>query len=384
MTRRPHCTVVGFIAKLPIAGMALYNLHYIAGLMELGYDVHYVERQNYPGECYDPNRNESGNDPTYGLQWLQTCLALLPRPVSWTFIDLKGGIVGTRPSTHRRRVAGSRFALTLADATWFDGLEDCPRRAFVDGDPLFTQVEMLDSGSRTASTLTRYPTLFTYWTRPVAPDTTVPTAGRRWIPTTPVVSTALWEAVPLRPDAPVTTVMNWAAWHDVVFRGVSYGHKNRSMEDFIELPTRVDRPMTLAVGGPAPKDRLLRHGWRLVDPLAATGTIEAYRSFIGASFADLGICKHAYVASRSGWFSDRSLCYLASGRPVLHQDTGFGDWLPVGEGVIPFSDTDSVVRGLEELERDYPSHARAARRLAEQFFEARVVLGRMLDEAEFR
>src|SRR5262249_22768768 len=129
---------------------------------------------------------------------------------------------------------------------------------------------------------------------------------------------------------------------------------------------------------------ILRHGWRLVNPLEATRTIESYSTFIAESWADFGIAKHAYVASRSGWFSDRSTCFLAAGRPVLHQDTGCSDWLPTGEGVILFSDAESALEGLCEIEKDYPRHSRAARVLAEQYFEAQTVIGRMLEDAGFR
>src|SRR5207249_9018884 len=117
-------------------------------------------------------------------------------------------------------------------------------------------------------------------------------------------------------------------------------------------------------------------GWRLADPLASTCDAHAYRSFISASRADLGIAKHAYVASRSGWFSDRATCFLASGRPVLHHDTGFTDWLATGEGVLAFSSPDEVIDGLERLEADYERHARAARRIATEHFEAASVIGR--------
>jgi hypothetical protein len=234
--------------------------------------------------------------------------------------------------------------------------------------------------------LAKYGTLFTYATRLGEPDCTIPTAGRGWIGTTPVVSTRRWSAdVPSSPRGlPVSNVLNWSAWSDVRLNGTTYGHKGRSFEPYLDLPARAGSKLVLAAGGPAPKDVLGERGWTLVDPLTVTGTIEAYRTFIAHSKADFGVATHAYVASRSGWFSDRSTCYLAAGRPVLHQDTGFTDWLPTGEGVFAFSDPDEVVAALEELDRDYERHAHAARALAEERFEARTVIGDMLDRAGFR
>jgi hypothetical protein len=274
------------------------------------------------------------------------------------------------------------FVLTLADPTWFDELERCPRRAFVDGDPLFTQVAMI-KGDEIKMVLRHYDTLFTYGIRMGKPDCTLLTADRTWIPTCPVVTTRLWDPTPVNSPLPITTVMNWKSGGDVKYDDRIYGHKGREFERFIDLPRYTAQQFVLAAGGPAPKKRLQKHGWQLVNPLDKTGTIEAYQTFIAGSRADFGIAKHAYVASRSGWFSDRSTCYLAAGRPVLHQDTGFGDWLPTGKGVLRFSDVEDVIGALRELDADYDSHARAAREIAEEYFEATKVIGRMLDDAGF-
>jgi hypothetical protein len=385
MTKPRIVVVVGFIVKAPVAGMAAYNFHYIAGLRELGYEVHYVERLNVPDECYDPGRAAFGDEPGYGLAWLRDAASRLPPlATSWTLIDRNGDHHGTGREDLRGILDKADFVLTLADLTWFDDLERCARRAFLDGDPLFTQAALLKPGSQASIVLARYPTLFTYWTRQNAEDTTVPTAGRHWISTRPVVATSLWSPKPTPPGAPVTTVMNWRAWGEVEVQGRSYGHKDREFERLIDLPRHAARRLVLAAGGPVPKKHLKSHGWGLADPLSATRTIESYREFIDGSYADLGIAKHAYVASRSGWFSDRSLCYLASGRPVIHQDTGFRDWLETGEGIFAFSGVEGVVAALEELDRDYDRHARAARVAAERNFEARTVIGQMLDDSGFR
>lgn len=382
---RPLAIVVGFIARLPVAGMALYNLHYMRGLLELGYDVHYVERLKEPNECYDPAADVFTDDTTCGLRWLRSCLQWLSPPeIPWTLLDRQGRCSGTSPKTLHEAIDRAAFVLTLATPTWFDDLERCEHRAFVDGDPLFTQAAMLDRTTVTAQALAHYPTLFTHWMRQRASDTTVPTAGRRWISAPPVVASSLWDPVPGESHSPITTVMNWRAWGEVEVGGRTYGHKDREFERFIDMPLRTSRRFVLAVGGPAPKSELESKGWILADPLRVTGTIDAYRDFIRQSSADLGIAKHAYVASRCGWFSDRSLCYLASGRPVLHQDTGFTDWLTVDHGVLPFSDPESLLDALARLERDYGRHARAAREVAETHFEARTVVGRMLDAAGFR
>lgn len=380
----PLAVVVGFAGKWPLAGLMLYNLHYLAGLAELGYEVHYVERQNGPDDYYDPRTDELTADVSYGLASLE---AVLPTvgigPGRFSLIDVEGRCHGAGWEVLEDALDRARFVLTLADSTWFDQLERCPRRAFVDGDPIFTQAAML-AGEPGGEAVERYDVLFTYGTRIGQSGCGVPDAGRSWIPTRPVVATGLWDATPARPPqrAPVTTVMNWSASADVRVNGHVYGHKGRELERVIDLPGRSGRRFLLAAGGPAPRERLREDGWELANPLEVTGTLAAYRDFIAASYADLGVAKHAYVASASGWFSDRSTCYLGSGRPVLHQETGFSEWLPTGEGVFAFSSGEDVVEALGRIDRDYERHARAARTIAEEHFEARTVIARMLEEAD--
>jgi hypothetical protein len=381
---RPLAVAVGFIGKLPLAGMSLANLHEITGLQELGYKVHYVERLNTPNQCYDPSSNATTDDPSYALKYLDD---LLPRfgiqRDSYSFIDRENRCHGSGWAALRAVLRRAAFVLTMGDPTWFDELELCPRRAFVDADPLFTQVELLEGRDR-VSALSHYNTLFTYGVRMGEKDCTIPSAGRMWLPARMAVATKFWNPTPAAAHLPITTLMNWTSGRDVVHDGRIYGYKNREFERFIDLPRRTPKALAVAVGGNAPRDRLRNHGWRLLDPLDTTLTLEAYHAFIAGSRADFGIAKHAYVASRSGWFSDRSTCYLARGRPVLHQDTGFGDWLPTGEGVFSFSDLDEVLEALDRLDTDYERHARAARGIAEEYFEASKVIGRMLDDAGFR
>ncbi len=391
---RPLAVMIGSIGKLPLAGVSYYFLHYLVGLEELGYQVHYLERQNWQGECYDPDLGGMTDDTTYALHYLGSVMSRFGIPPErYSFVDLEGQCHGSGWSGLRAALDRADFVLTVANPTWFDELERCERRAYVDGDPLFTQVAMVTGEGTRAQAPFHYDTLFTYAARIGSPDCTVPTAGRKWNPTRPVVATRLWDAATTNGSSgsssgdrslPVTALLHWAAGSDVTYEGRVYGHKDQDFERFIDLPRRTNRSFVLAVGGGAPRERLREHGWDFVGPLGVSKTLEAYRQFIAGSRADLGIAKHAYVASRSGWFSDRGTCFLAAGRPVLHQDTGLGDWLPTGEGVLVFSDVDGVIEALDRLDRDYERHARAARIMAETHFEAAKVIGSMLDQAGYR
>ena len=383
---KPTAVVIGGVGKLPYAGISLYYLHHVTGLQKLGYDVHYVERQNGGYECYDPETDRMTDDPTYALRYLAD---ILPRfgidNDHYSFIDRTDECFGAGWERLRVVLNSAEFVLTVAYPTWFDELERCSRRLYIDGDPMFTQVAMATGVGARAEAATHYDCLFTYAMGIGQPGCDVPDAGKKWFGARPVVDTTLWRVTTGSSSLPVTGLMHWAAGEDLEFEGRTYGHKNRAFEKFIDLPRRANGSFRLAVGGgSAPKKRLAHFGWNLVSPLRHTQRIGDYRAFIGGSSTDLGVAKNAYVTSRSGWFSDRSTCFLASGRPILHQDTGCGDWLPVDKGVLLFSDMDSLLEALKSLRTDYEQHARAARSIAEEYFEASAVLEKMLQAGGLR
>ena len=380
---RPIAVVVGFAGKLPLAGMALANIHTMTGLVDLGYHVHYVERQNGPKNCYDPDTREMTDDPTPALSYLQS---VLPR-YGWTerdysFIDLQGRCHGSGWGRLRDALTQADFVLDMGDATWFDELGLCSRRGFIDVDPMFTQVQLLSDGGRKAETTSHFDTAFSHGVRIGKPDCSIPLAGRHWIPARTAIVTRFWQADMRGADRPITTLMNWTSGREITHEDQTYGYKNREFERVMRLPSLTDWTCVVAMGGgAAPRDRLREFGWQIVNPLEASRTIDAYHAFIAGSAADFGVAKHAYVASKSGWFSDRSTCYMASGRPVLHQDTGIGDWLPTGEGVLLFGTLAEAIERLRELRLDYQRHSRAARAIAEEYFEASTVLKNMLHDA---
>ncbi len=382
--KKPVAVIIGFIGKLPFAGMSVYNLHHILGLQDLGYDVHYVERQNTSNDCYDPDAKIMTDDPSYAITHLRRELTRVGMASEdFSFIDRANCCHGSGWASLRSALDAADFVLDLESPTWFDELERCPRRAFVDGDPLFTQTAMMIAGSDTARAVSHYDVLFTYGARMGASDCILPSLNREWIPARPVVATRLWDPTPASDRRPISALMQWKAGSEIQYNGRSYGHKDREFEQFMDLPKRTHDQFVLALGGSAPRNELRDNGWQFADPLASTRTIEAYQEFIAGSRAELGIAKNAYVASRCGWFSDRSICYMAGGRPVLHQDTGFTDWLPAGKGVLAFSNMEELLESLRSLDLDYEQHARAARRIVEEHFEATTVLGQMIQQAGF-
>jgi hypothetical protein len=215
----------------------------------------------------------------------------------------------------------------------------------------------------------------------------IPDCGLDWITTPPGVVLDEWPAV--REGTPFTSVCTWRnPYGTVSWQGETYGSRVHEFRKFFELPRLVDVELELALDIDAAEVDDLRalgeHGWRLVDPKAVAGTAADYRSYIQSSRAEFSVAQNMYVATRSGWLSDRSLCYLASGKPVLAQDTGFSDNYPVGEGLLAFSTLEEAAAGVEDIERNYDRHSRAARALAEEYFDAEKVLARLLDRLGVR
>ena len=203
----------------------------------------------------------------------------------------------------------------------------------------------------------------------------MPTGEFRWHHTWQPVVTDLWRTELPPADDRFTTVMTWKTES---FTDVE-GNKDREFLRFLDLPRRTASRFRLAVNGPTAL--LAEHGWCPVDGMAVSRSLWDYRDFIQASSAEFGVAKHGYVAHRSGWFSDRTACYLAAGRPTLVQDTGWSDHLPHGRGLIGFSSPGEAIDGLDRLTRDYATHARAARDVAREQFEADRVLSSLLERA---
>ena len=267
----------------------------------------------------------------------------------------------------------------LTDETLLGAID---RRVYLDLDPGFNQLwHAVDGIDRGFGAHTH---LVTIGQAIGQPGCDVPECGRRWITTLqPVVLTEWPRARETTHDA-LTTVGHWRAYGSVEHDGVFYGQKAHSLRPYFSLPTLTTERflLAMAVHPDETKDlaAMRENGWVLCDPANVAATPWEYQTFIQRSKAEFGIAKSGYVVSRCGWFSDRSVCYLASGRPVLAQDTGFGAFLPTGEGLFRFDSVDEVLDGVESINADYERHAAAARALAVEYFDSNTVLARLIDQ----
>lgn len=379
-TDAPIIIVSGMVAAIPDHGGTTWVvLQYLLGFRRLGCRVVFVE--SLPESSLSPR----------GVPVDRTRNADYFRRVMEDFgfeRDSAILVVGTRQTVglsyeELRRIARSADVLINISGLLSDeGLTgEIPRRLYLDIDPAFTQLwHASDDCNMRFRGHTHFATIGLAIGRPDCP---VPTCGLPWITTPQPVVLSHWPVARRITHDALTTVAHWRSYGSIEHGGIFYGQKVHSFRRFITLPRRTSETFlpALAIHPDEHQDleALAANGWRWLDPARVAGNPGDYRRFIRGSRAEFGIAKSGYVASRCGWFSDRSLCYLASGRPVLAQETGFSRFIPAGEGLFAFDSADDILGGIEELRANYARHARAARAIAEEVFDSDKVLGRLLD-----
>lgn len=379
---RLRIIVLGYVVRGPLGGMVWSNLHYLMGLARLGHDVYFVEDSDDYPSCYHPDTQGLDADPTYGLRFAARTFDSIGLSERWAYHDAHTAR-WYGPSANRILgvCATGHLLLNLCGVNplrpW---LMEIPARVLVDEDPAFTQIRHLMDPAARSRALQH--TAFLSFGENIGGRSSVPDDGLPWRATRqPVVL----DAMPVTPgpaQGKFTTVMQWESYPAREYGGVRYGMKSDMFEPYIDLPEKAGRVFELVVSGPSAGRALLRsRGWGVRDPRGPTRDPWTYQRYIRRSKAEFSVAKHGYVVSRSGWFSERSAAYLASGRPVLVQDTGFSDWLETGSGVIPFETPEEALAGVEEINRRYEFHCRAARAIAEEYFDASKVLPRLVESA---
>jgi len=371
--------VSGMIAADPHQGGATWAvLQYVLGLRRLGHDVHLIEPLPALARRAQGPLATSVNAAyfrrvadDFGLSGNATLLRSDTRET-----------VGTPYEELVRIAARADILINISGMLTEPDLTGPIRtRVYLDLDPAFVQVWHTQGVDMRFGGHTHFVTIGQAIGRP---DCAVPTCGLNWIPTHQPIVVGRWPVAGRIVHDAFTTVGNWRGYGSVEHGGVFYGQKAHSLRKLITLPRRTSEQflLALAIHPDEKKDlaALAENGWRLVDPAAVAGNPADYQRFIQGSRAEFGVAKSGYVAAQCGWFSDRSVCYLASGRPVLAQDTGFARFLPTGEGLFSFETADDVLAAAEELRRDYPRHAKAGRAIAEEFFHSDKVLTRLLNE----
>jgi hypothetical protein len=368
MTERLRILLSGMVAGDPHQGGATWAvLQYFHGLRDLGHDVALVE----------PLRGRP--DPAV-VEYFRSLG--LPEQRAALLLGSSRETVGMPYEEIVGFARGADLLINISGMLKDERvLEAVSVRAFLDLDPGFNQVWELTGEGMGFDRHTHFVSVGQLLGRP---GCRVPTCGRDWIATLPPVVLDCWPVAGGPASEAFTTIGHWRSYGSIAYEGVDYGQRAHSLRRFFELPGRVSAPLELALGiHPDEKDDLaaLRsNGWRLADPARVAGSPDAYAGYVRSSYAELGVAKSGYVESHSGWFSDRSACYLASGRPVVAQATGFEEVLPAGEGLLQFSTVDEAVAAIEAVRAEPELHRRRARELAGERFDARTVLSRLLIE----
>ncbi len=361
---------------------------FVVGLLRLGHDVYYLETTSaWP---FDPETNASVDDSTYAAAYLQRVAAGFGVSERWAYRRSYAdkawlGPVATQAEellAHADAVLNITGATRLAE----EGLK-VQRLVYVGTDPVTHELGFASGDARVRTSIDEHDDCVTYGENIGTPRSPIPPLPRLRGATRQPVLLDMWEGTP-PPRGTFTTVGNWRqAGHDVVYEGKTYfWSKHHEFLKFIELPRRCRERLELATGlvNLEPGDRALLEswGWNLVDAHLFTLDPWSYRDYVCRSRGEFTVAKDQNVRLRSGWFSERSACYLAAGRPVITQDTGFGDVLPTGEGLFAFQDMDDIIGAMEAVAADYERHSTAARRIAEEYFRAETVLARLLADLD--
>lgn len=359
-------------------------LQYLLGFRRLGYDVLFLDRLD-PAMCHDGSGRACRAEDSDGFRYLAGVMRRFGLGGSFA-VACDGGAryLGLeRPDVVERL---RRSALVINVMGFFDDadlLAAAPRRVFLDIDPGFPQM-WRELGL--ADVFRGHDDFVTIGLNVGRPDCDVPTCGLNWVTTPQPIVLEHWPVREPNPGGPVTSVCTWRGdWGGVEFRGRNYGLRVHEFRKFVGLPRSAPGhafELAVDIHPDEAKDVALldANGWRRIDPDAAAADPDAYQRYIAGSAAEFMVAKNMYVETRGGWFSDRSICYLASGRPVVAQDTGLAGHFPTGGGLVTFPTPDEAAGAVREVFGDYTRHAAAARALAEESFDSDKVLRRLLDK----
>jgi hypothetical protein len=377
--------VTGLIGQYPLGGVTWDYFQYVLGLHQLGHDVYYIEDTGvWP---YAPSEDGTVKDCKYNTDYLKDLFERFGMGDRWAYcFAWKRQWFGLSDAKRREVIETADLLINvsgmLAKPAEYRGRG---RMAYIDSDPTFTQVKLAKGYDYFRNVIDEHDITFSFGEAMASSCSKTPETGHDWIPTRQPMVMSEWP-VGDEDRGVFTTVMNWSAYKPVVYEGRTFGQKDVEFREFFDLPARV-APIEIEIAANAgkghklPKELLVHRGWRLVDPNLVCPDLDSYRDYITTSRGEWSVAKSGYVEGQSGWFSCRSTCYLAAGRPVIVQDTGFSEVLPVGKGLLPFRDLDGAVAALESVESNYDEHRDAARALAEDWFDSAKVLTQLVERA---
>jgi hypothetical protein len=368
--------------KLHNGGAAWTRLSWALGLKALGFEVAFVE-QIRRDCCVDASGRPCAFEDSANREYFRDVTEQFGLSALATLTCDDGTAHGLTPS-ERDDLVRSAVALVNITGHWtHPRMGMIPRRIYIDLDPGYTQ--FWHATGNPGPRLEGHNFYYTVGENIGRPDCSIPTGGIAWRPIRQPVLLEHWPACAPGDPRPFSTIASWRGpYGPAQYAGTTYGLKAHEFRKFVELPRRVSQRFEIALEiDPADERDLVAlrgHGWHVIDPRVVASGPVAFRQYVQASGAEFSVAQGVYVETQSGWFSDRTVRYLASGRPVLVQDTGFSRNYPVAKGLLAFRTMEEAVAGAERIARDYAEHGRAARAIAEAYFDSDRVLGRLLEE----
>jgi hypothetical protein len=379
--------LAGYLVRFPLGGYVWQVAHYLLGLRALGHDVWFYEDTDYYAPAYNPLTDEFGPTYDYGIAAAARFLEHLGFGDRWGFVDSTRHLA-YGPSAGRLKglIRGADLLLNLGGVNGVLPEQRGGRPAvYIDLDPVYTHIRLVNGDRNLRALLDAHTHLFTFGENIGTPRSPVPVSGYTWHPTRQPVVLDLWENTDC-PGRAYTTIGTWnAQGRDLKYQGDTLQWRKRTeWLRCLDLPARTAATFEVAMdvesvaGDPA---LLAAHGWQVVDPLRVSTDPWRYRDYVRGSRGEFTVAKDMYVRLRSGWFSDRTACYLAAGRPVAAQDSGFGDILPLGPGLHAFRTVDQAAEAIRSIEADYQCASAYATAVAREHFAADKVLGKLLQVA---
>lgn len=384
MRKRGKIVLLHFVGQMPMAGIAWQAINYLAGLEKLGYEAWYVE--DHGANPYDPRISSVVMDCDYNLAFLRRAMEQHGLADRWAYWD---AINDVYHGLSRERVhalyAEADALINLCGATQLrEEHLRCPVRIMIDTDPVYEQIKYAKSDPAARAYLDAHTHFFTYGANLGTPACAIPLCGVPWRPTRPPVDLDLWPVAERSPRC-FTTIATWEnKGKNIDFASATYlWSKHVNFLKFLDLPR--ERPQTCFRMAMLPPDDAVRRevedaGWGLVDPRPVSADMGAYREFISGSRGEFTVAKDIYVRPNSGWFSDRAVCYLATGRPVVTMRTGFAEYCPAGRGLFDYATRAEALAAIDAIGSDYAGHSRAAREIAAECFGNRQVIGELLGD----
>jgi hypothetical protein len=371
--------VTGYMIRHPVAGNVWAFFHYVLGLKLLGHKVIYLEESGWSNSVYNPWKQEWQEDPQVGIDVVRGLITEHHIEVPVYYVNRESGqTTGGTWSEIKQALREADLLINIGGVCWLPEFRLCRRRVLIDMDPFFTQIGKFGSEG-----ITEYHAYFSYGGNIGKTDCPIPTLGIDWHPIVPPVVPEVWEGVSPDGDAPLTTFANWKAYGNVTYEGEEYGQKKEEFLRILHLPEYTSQKLDLALAGVSDEEtaQLEKAGWLIRSAEEVGVKLESYKNYILNSRGEFSVAKNAYVKTNSGWFSDRSVCYLAAGLPVIVQETGFSNFLPTGRGILSFSTLAEAAQAIGSVNSDYSEHRNAAREIAENVFGYRVVLTKILEAA---